>query len=249
MARAMAAFVAVSLSLAGTARAGESETDGAAAAQKALRPVPSVTTGHNLKTGWLMAAHRDLQVRKQTDKTTGAIDIELRYAKDVVKVTIASGIVSVSRGGRRQVVNSEKAMESLQQLLAGSSAVFATRALLSELEATSDYQASDMSLLGTAAFVSSLVGDLEAPRRVSDRFVEKHRGIFRQVSGAARSCWGDYASDATGAWDDLQGCMSDANNRGFFRAAYERIACNVIWIARSDSAWLEFLGCVSPVFQ
>ena len=42
-------------------------------------------------------------------------------------------------------------------------------------------------------------------------------------------------------------CMDEASNRGFFTAAYERLACNGTWLLRSESAWLEYLNCLSPL--
>jgi hypothetical protein len=123
--------------------------------------------------------------------------------------------------------------------------MFAARMLLAEREATSELQAPEMSVLATAAFAASLAGDLDAPRRVATRFVEKHRGIYRQVRLA--NCFDTYTSEVTAAWNDLQSCMDEANqDSSLLQAAYRRLACNAVWMLRSESAWVEYLGCLGP---
>jgi hypothetical protein len=154
--------------------------------------------------------------------------------------------VVVSRQGQRLAVSSPEALQALQHLLAGSAAAFAARATLSELEGESDLKAAEMNVLSSLAFVASLMGDVNAPTRLADRFVQKHRGIFRQVR-EDESCWSDYTSEATAAWDDLQACMKETEDDGFFSGAYQRLACNAVWIGRSESAWFEYVKCLSPL--
>lgn len=208
---------------------------------------PVIKGGHDKEAAWLVADYRQLQLRKRTDKTTRAIAITLQVPGDIVSVTLAQGTVTVVRRGTTVVLDSAESMASLQQLLGGSPAVFGTRSMLSELEQTSELTAPDMSLLSAAAFVSSLVGDVDAPQRLADRFMAKHRGLYRQVRMPAGTCWSNYTAESTAAWNQLQDCMADANERDFFRAAYERLACNGVWLARSESAWFEYLNCLSPL--
>ena len=186
----------------------------------------------------------DIYVRKETDRATRAMTIELRAGRDVVIVSLTSQALAVARDGRR-VIDSAEAMESAQQLLGGSAAVFGLRAMLSNWSGQRLYRARRGAAVDGG--VRGVAGrDVAAPQRVADRFVEKHRGLFRQVRDGGK-CWADYTTESTAAWDDLQGCMSDADNRGFFRAAYERVACNTIWILRSESAWFAYLNCISPL--
>jgi hypothetical protein len=205
-----------------------------------------ITGGHDKKTSWLSAEYRELQVRTRTDRATLAVTIALRSGADLVTVSVSPQSVSVGRGPKHVTIDSAEALESVQQLLGGSAAIFGVRAMLSELEPVSALTAPDMALLSTAAFVASLVGDVGAPQRVADRFVEKHRGLFRQVRGEG-TCWNQYTSETTAAWDELQACMADANEKSALRAAYERLACNAVWILRSESAWFEYLNCLSPI--
>ena len=208
----------------------------------------AITGAHDRGGAWLAATYRDLQLRKRGDLKARTVAIELRAAGDVVGVTVTPQGVAVWRGSRSIAVDSAEAMRAVQELLGGSAAVFAARGMLSELEPVSSMNVPEMSLLSAAAFVASLVGDIEAPQRIADRFVAKHRGLFRQARlPSGSNCWASYSAEVTASWNELQDCMADANDKEFFRAAYERIACNTIWILRSESAYFEYLNCLSPL--
>jgi hypothetical protein len=224
-----------------------------AAAAGAVRPVQredarraEIHGGHDKSAAWMVASYRELQLRKRTDKVTRELAVEIRAGGDVVSFALGASL-TVTRGSAQVTVDSADALRSLQDLLGTSSAVFALRVMLSELEPVSVLDAPEMSLLSTAAFVASLVGDTGAPQRLADRFVEKHRGLLRQVRLPSGNCWSAYSGETTAAWNDLQDCMDDANERDFFRAAYERIACNAVWLLRTESAWFEYLNCLSPL--
>jgi hypothetical protein len=195
----------------------------------------------------LTATYKGLAIIKTSDRADGSMRIDLRYGPDSVGVALdKAGTATVARGGRAIRVDSPEALRQLQQLLNGSDAIFAVRALLSERETTSALEAPEYSLLATAAFVASLVGDTDAPRRLVSRFVEKHRGIFRPVR--FRGCWDEYSSEVTDSWNDLQACMDEANQSGgVFSGAYLRLACNAVWILRSESAWFEYIQCMNPL--
>ena len=206
----------------------------------------AISGGHDGKTAWMVAEFKQLQIRKRSDLADRRITIDLEYHGDLVTITLSDGKVTVTRGGRRLGVESAESVESLQTLLGGSRAVFATRALLSQLESISTLKAPDMALLGTAAFVASLVGDVEAPRRLADRFMEKHRGIFRQVR-EGDTCWDKYTKEATEAWNELQSCMDETADDGWLMGAANRLACNAVWVLKSESTWFEYLKCLSPL--
>lgn len=205
-----------------------------------------ISYGIEGKRAWLAATYKQLSVRKVTNHEERSFVIELVHDGDVVVFDYHSGGVVVSRAGRTLPVTSPTALQKLQHLLAGSTAAFGARTMLSELEGESDLRAPAMSLLSSLAFVSSLAGDLNAPKRLADRFVEKHRGIFRQVR-QDDSCWADYSTEASRAWGDLQSCMRDTEDDGFFSGAYQRLACNAVWVLRSESAWFEYVKCLSPL--
>jgi hypothetical protein len=230
------------------AAAAASDDGGNGTGQSVRRRGAVIRGGHDKASAWLVAEYRDLQLHKRTSRAANTTAIELRVGDDVVAVTVGRNGVSVARGNRRIAIDSAETFASVQSLLGDSPAVFAARGMLSELEPISALKAPDMSLLSAAAFVASLVGDSGAPQRIADRFVEKHRGIYRQVQEEKNGgCWSAYTQETTAAWDELQGCMEDANDKGALRAAYERLACNAVWLLRAESAWFEYLNCISPL--
>jgi hypothetical protein len=176
----------------------------------------------------------------------GSLLVEIHYRRDLISIALnRAGGVAVARGGKRVEVTSVDAYEHLQQVLAGSEAAFAARVMLAEREAVSELQPAEMSILSAAAFVASLVGDVDAPRRLAARFIEKHYGGYRQVR--LRTCFDEYARESSAAWNDMQDCMNEANqDESLFNRAYRRVACNAIWLVRSESAWIEFVGCLGP---
>jgi hypothetical protein len=209
-----------------------------------VRPV--LRGGMDGSRAWLGAEHRGLVVRKFADRTDGSLLVEVHYRRDLISIAInRAGGVAVARGGTRIEVTSEHAYEQLQHVLAGSEAALAARMMLAEREAASELQPAEMSILSAAAFVASLVGDVDAPRRLAARFVEKHYGSYRPVR--LRTCFDEYAQESSAAWNDMQDCMNEANqDESLLNRAYRRIACNAVWLVRSESAWIEYLGCLGP---
>ena len=219
---------------------------GAVAQKGPAAGVPEIRGGADAARAWLGAEYRGLRVDKVANRKDGSLRLDLRFGEDYVAIALdRTGNVLVARGGAQLTVGSPEAYERVQQVLAGSAAIFATRVLLAEREAVSELKAPEMSLLATAAFVASLAGDVDAPRRLATRFVEKHRGIYRSVRLA--TCFETYTSEVTAAWNDLQACMEEANqDESIFARAYRRVACNAVWLVRSESAWIEYLGCLGP---
>jgi hypothetical protein len=207
---------------------------------------PRIQGGVDARRAWLGAEHRGLVVQKFANTADGSLSLELQFRRDHVSVGVSrTGAVAVARGGRRIDISSVEAFEQLQGLLAGSEVAFAVRVLLAEREATSDLDPPEMSLLSAAAFVASLLGDVDAPRRLSTRFVQKHRGIYRPVR--LETCFEQYATESSAAWNDMQNCMDEANqDSSVFARAYRRVACNAVWLIRAESAWAEYLGCLGP---
>jgi hypothetical protein len=158
----------------------------ASARQAIARPV--IRGAADARRAWLGAEHKGLTVQKVSNRIDRSLAIELRFRRDIMTISIdPAANVTVARGDQSVQLASADAYERLQQVLAGSEAVLAARLLLAERESESDLQPAEMSLLSTAAFVASLVGDVDAPRRLATRFVEKHRGVYRSVR--LRNCF------------------------------------------------------------
>lgn len=124
--------------------------------------------------------------------------------------------------------------------------MFQARAMLSRLEGTSRLTAPEMSLLSAAAFAATLTGDTGAPLRLADRFVAVHRGIVRPVR-LSDSCWTSYSNETTEAWNDYTGCVTEANQGSSWLVYAREQACAALWVMRAESAWFEYLGCLSPL--
>jgi hypothetical protein len=219
-------------------------TASAPAAPRVQARKPTIRGAADAQRAWLGAEYHGLTLHKIANRQDGSLAIELRFRRDALAIGIdAAGTVTVARGQSSVRVASPESFERLQRLLAGSEAVLAARLLLADREAASDLQAPEMALLSTTAFVASLVGDIDAPRRLAARFVEKHRGWYRPVR--VRTCFDTYTQEASGAWNDMQNCMDEANqDSSIFNRAYRRVACNAVWLVRSESAWVEYLGCL-----
>jgi hypothetical protein len=211
----------------------------------------TIAAGYDGRQVWVDAEIRELGIRKfvtrRTSASPAAAQIELRYRGDLVVISLAGGAVTVGRGSSSVRVDSVAAFERLQTLLAGSAAVFASRAALSELETTSSMKGLEVAVLSSLAFAASLVGDTSAPLRLTDRLMERYRGIYRFVRDDEASCWESYSTELNHAWNDLQTCMNDAADDGFISGATQRLACNAVWLLRSSSAEFEFIKCISPL--
>lgn len=243
--------VVCALVLAGTATGAGAEGRKSLAAGGQLVPPPAgpaIATQADRQHVGLTTAYKGLSVRTTRSRTEGRLTIELQYQSDRVLIAVdRAAVTTVSRGNRQVRVDSPEALQQLQQLLGGSDAIVVFRMLLAERESVSDLQAPEFTLLAAAAFTASLVGDTDAPRRLADRFVQKHRGIFRLIA-AGRGCWENYSSETSSAWNDLQACMDEANqDPSFWNGAYRRLACNAVWILRSESAWFEYIQCMNPL--
>lgn len=216
----------------------------ASGAEAARARKPIISGAADARRAWLAAEYNGLVIHKVANRTDGSLGLDVRFGHDLLAIAIdAAGTVQVSRGKESVRVGSLEAHDRLQRLLAGSEAVLAVRLLLATRELTSDLHAPEMSLLSAAAFVVSLAGDVDAPRRLAARFAEKHRGRYRDV--AVRTCFDSYSAESSAAWNDMQNCMDEANqDSSLFNRAYRRVGCNAIWLVRSESAWIEYLGCL-----
>lgn len=248
MARALVLGIACLALVPAAPAHGETKAFVAVPAAAVAAKKPEITGGVDGKKAWMAAAYKGLVVKKASSQAGRTIAVDLQYHDDQVSILIDENrIVTVVRGGTAVVLSGPESIARVQELLGGSMAVFATRAMLADRETRSDLKAPEMSLLSTAAFVAALVGDTDAPRRLTTRFVEKYRGVFRPVRFAA-TCWDHYTGETVAAWDDLQGCMDEANqDESFLNGAYRRIACNILWVGRTESAWFQYLSCISPL--
>ena len=190
---------------------------------------------------WVIAEHHGLQVRKFTAKG-GASVVELKYGGDAVVLSLSQGRGTVSRGGRTLAIGTPEAVDEIRELIGASPAVFHARLLLSKYEQTSDLKGPSMSVLSALALVAVLTGDVDAPARLTERFLEKHRGILRRVIDDA-SCYKAYESEVNEAWKDYEACLKEALQGAWWLATSRAQLCTIGWTLRSESAWFELLKC------
>jgi hypothetical protein len=197
----------------------------------------------------LAARFGDLTVLKTVTRER-VIQIRLVTNDDVVDVTVRPRApIEVVRGDRTLAIASAKALQQLQELLAGSHAVFSARALLSARESVSKLKAHEMSLLTALSLVAALTGDIEAPRRLADRFMARYRGIVRQVGyvedEAESKCWDIYVAAVSKAWSDYEQCIKEIYyDWNPFNRVIREVGCDVFWIGAAESSWLEYLSCM-----
>ena len=190
---------------------------------------------------WLVADYNGLQIRKFTAKN-GAAVLEFRRDDDTVVLSVARSGQTVSRNGTTVALGTPESVEAVRELLDSSPAMFHTRLLLSRYENTSDLKGPSLSLLSGAAIAAALTGDVEAPYRLVERFLEKHRGLLRRVA-APDSCWDAYEKNVNEAANDYEACLVDASNAKWYLQYSMAQACSFVWVLEAEAAWFEMLKC------
>lgn len=217
----------------------------AAADGRRASPRLQLAVGFEDRGVWISGHYKQLGIRKYTSRFPLETSLELRHDTDTLSVTFAAEAIVVTRNRQSVLVDSAEALEALQNLLGGSSAVFAARATLSEFAEQGELRAPELNLLSFLAFVTALAGDVNAPGRLAHQFASKHRGALHPIRWGM--CREDYTTEMEAAWNERQKCMLDVDHEeNFFGAAYRRLACNTIWISRAESAWMEYVACRGP---
>lgn len=204
---------------------------------------PSIRVGADTDRVWLESTIDGLRVRKFTQKG-GASVLELQHGRESVVISVSPGRLSVLRNGTTATVDpaDPQSIEAIQSLLAASRAVLQARRVFSRLERRSSLKGPQMSLVTSLAFVASLLGDVEAPSRLSDRFGGLHAGRVRPVRLGA-SCWTNYTTEVMAAQDDLAHCLVEAAEGSVFLRSFRETGCEITWILRVESAWFELIKC------
>lgn len=254
--RVLAAVVAVAIHATGGARAFAADSGACevAAAEMATtsggqQPVLKLTGGADAARVWVTGEHDGLSIRKFTAKG-GASVIEFSHGDDKVVISVSKERLSIGRKGVAREFTSAASVEEIQALLGGSSAVYRTRVLLSQFERTSALKAGSMSVLSAAAFLAALTGDVDAPARLTERFLEKHRKAYRLVRASARSgddeasCWSTYTDEVDAAWKAQNACVKEQTDLGWFLLDSRiNMFCTSFWFVRVEAAWFELLKC------
>ena len=190
---------------------------------------------------WVVADYNGLQIRKFTAKGGRSV-IELKHQDDAVILSLAPAKSTVTRGGRTVTMGTPEAIEAIRELVGSSPAMFHARLALSRYEQVSDLKGPSMSVLAALAVAATLTGDVDAPGRLTARFLERHRGLLRRIRDDG-SCWTSYEKEVDAAATEWEDCVRNALNGAWWLANTRVQLCGVSWLLRAESAWFELGKC------
>jgi len=200
-----------------------------------------ITGGIETNRVWVVADYNDLQIRKFTAKG-GATVIELKHRDDSVVMSLSAGSSTVARNGRTVAISASESVDAIRDLVGSSPALFHARLALSRYEQVSDLKGPSMSVLSALALAATLTGDVDAPARLTARFLERHRGLFRRVRDEA-SCWTIYETEVNAAAIEHEACVTNAAKGEWWLFVGRMNLCTVGWLLRAESAWFELGKC------
>ena len=188
-------------------------------------------------------AGNDVEVRKVA-LPNGDFHVRIAGRQDLVVLVKSGEALRVSRGGHTAVVqltrSDEDGLDLVQQVLAGSRAVRAFRALHRRLGAESLESAPGVSLDLLDALLGILMGEPGAvDRRAPARLGAAWRAAFAPA-GTGPSCFSEYEAEVLAAWDDFAQCVDDVK---WYPGVQE--VCAFVWLLKIESAWFRFIGCSS----
>jgi hypothetical protein len=187
-------------------------------------------------------AAADVDVSKVV-QPSGDFQARITGRQDLVVVARMGNRLHVSRGDRTVAVFLDRADEAgldlVQQLLAGSHAVRAYRAVHRRLNRESLESAPGVALDNLDALLGILQGESGAVDRRAPRRVAGAR-LSRAALGHERSCYSEYETEVVTAWDDYAQCIDDVK---WYPGLQE--VCAFTWLLRAESAWFRFIGCSS----
>ena len=182
----------------------------------------------------------DLDVRKVV-QSNGDFSLRLAGRHDILVMERTGERLRVMRNGQTAVLllnqSDEDGLDQVQQVLAGSRAMRAFRSLRSRLTAESLASAPGVSI----DLVDVILGILHGDPGVYDRRDPRTAGRFSRASLAGdASCFPEYESDVTAAWDDFAQCCDDVK---WFPGLQE--LCAITWLLKVESSWFRFIACSS----
>lgn len=183
----------------------------------------------------------DLDVSKVV-QPGGDFHVRIAGRQDLLVLIRTGNRLRVTRGDKTAVVQldrvDEDGLDAVQQILAGSHAMRAFRAVHRRLNQDSRESAPGISL----DHVDVLLGILQGEPGVVDRRAPKPSGalISRAACRVERTCWSEYEVEVVNAWGDFAQCVDDVS----YLPGMQEV-CAFGWLLRTESAWFHFLGCSS----
>jgi hypothetical protein len=162
------------------------------------------------------------------------------------RVTIradGSGVITVARGNRSRSLSagliSRQDLLQIRNLLAGSDAVSAFRAMAGALESDETTVHAE-SIVISGAMVGLLDGDFGAPLRAAQRILRRHAVRERPVvlQRTSGQCWDIYEREAYQIATDADNCSKIQ-----WWNPVHQAACGAEFVVRSELNWLWLISC------
>ncbi|MCX6551335.1 MAG: hypothetical protein NTY02_10095 [Acidobacteria bacterium] len=209
--------------------------------------VVDATTGAEVRLTGSASAALQVQVSwpeiefRKVIQANGDYNVRMRSRHDLVVMVRTGDRLRVTRNGRTATVSlaqtDEAGLDQAQEVLAGSRAVRAFRALEARLADETRESAPGIALETVDALLGILQGDTSILYRRRARLSGQ---LFRVASSGGNACFETYAIDVTASWDDLVRCIDEVS---WFPGLQE--GCALIWLLRVESSWFQFIGCSS----
>jgi hypothetical protein len=188
------------------------------------------------------ASGRGLDVRKTVGRE-GRYTLVVRAADDLLRVEGTPSSVVLSRGDRSVAVSAAErdraAFERAATLLAGSPALALFRSAVTRLAPETRETVGGMALEIADVLLRVIQDDPSAVERFREGVLGRQAAVMR-VAFVRRPCYGDWEREVLAAWGSYEGCYND-----FSWWSGGREGCALLYTLRVESAWLEFLACLS----
>ncbi|MCX6544303.1 MAG: hypothetical protein NTV05_07790 [Acidobacteria bacterium] len=186
----------------------------------------------------------NLKVSK-TLQANGDFDLALRTADDLLTVTGRAARLRVSRRGHTVDLGpetlTERDLDRLQQVLAGSSAIRRFRAMRSMLTPSTRCTGPGTAVDIIDVMIGVLKGEGPSPiTAMAEPMASGESDLIAEPDPAGPTCYEAWVVEVVAAWQDYEACV-------YSFAWYNplREVCALAWVIRVESAWFRLIGCSS----
>lgn len=175
----------------------------------------------------------------------GTFDLRLATNRDTVRVMVSKTRLTVTRGGKKAVLDTDAvddlAIQRLQLVLAGSGAVRQFRQIYASMSDSTRRRPEGAALGIVEAVLGWLQGDVNAVGRVIPPTGEAGApslSAFSAEDEKELSCYKKWEAEVTDAWSEYEECVLSFE---WWNPARE--VCAFLWVIRVESAWFSMIGC------
>jgi hypothetical protein len=175
----------------------------------------------------------------------GTFDLRLVTEYDTVRVTASKTRLTVTRGRKKAVLDTDAvddlAIQRLQLVLAGSGAVRQFRQIFASMSDATRRRPEGAALATVEAVLGWLQGDVDAVRRAKPPTAETvgpAMSAFSAEDEKELSCYKKWEAEVIDAWSEYESCVMSFE---WWNPARE--VCAFLWVLRVESAWFSMIGC------